>query len=46
MHIVKPGETLFQLSRQYEKSVEEIMGYNKIPNSNLGIGQKLKIPQK
>jgi len=46
MHIVKPGETLFQLSRQYEKSVEEIMGYNKIPNSNLSIGQKLKIPQK
>lgn len=42
-HIVEKGETLYSLSRKYFISVPELMKLNKLKNSTLSIGQKLKV---
>ncbi len=43
MHTVRKGDTLFALSRQYGVSVDQIKEINNLQNTNLSIGQKLKI---
>ena len=44
VHIVQPGDTLFSLARRYGTTVEAIMALNRLPNSNIRIGQQLLIP--
>ena len=44
-HIVKQGETLYSISRQYGYSVEELTAVNKLgEGETIGIGQPLIIP--
>ena len=43
-HVVAQGETLFSLARRYGVSVEAIRTANKLPDTNIRIGQKLIIP--
>jgi LysM repeat protein len=43
-HIVQPGDTLFALARRYGTTVEAIMALNRLPNTNIRIGQQLLIP--
>jgi len=45
MHVVKKGETLWTIARQYNLSVNSILANNNISNSELiSIGQEMKIP--
>ncbi len=45
VHIVAPGDTLYNVSLRYGVSVEEIMAANNLTNPNaLTIGQQLTIP--
>jgi len=47
MYTVKSGDTLYKISQKYPGvSADEIMKYNKLKNSNIQVGQKLKIPKK
>ena len=41
LHIVKPGETLFRISRRYGIEVEKLMKMNKLPDDIIEVGQKL-----
>ena len=43
IHIVKSGETLYSISRQYNVSVDEIKRKNNLSSNNLDIGQELVI---
>lgn len=43
-HVVKKGDNLYDLSREYGVSVEDIKTFNKLDNINLGIGDELLIP--
>ncbi len=42
-HIVKKGETLYRIGKQYGCTAEEIMKWNQMKNTNLRIGQQLII---
>ncbi len=44
IHIVKQGETLYRISKQYGVTVEDIMKANKLRNTTIYIGQRLIIP--
>ena len=45
MHIVKPGETLWRISRQYDTTIAAITQANNLANPNLiRVGQQLMIP--
>lgn len=41
IHIVKPDETLFSISQQYNISVPEIMILNRLTSNKIKLGQKL-----
>ncbi|HEX5645521.1 MAG TPA: LysM peptidoglycan-binding domain-containing protein [Nitrospira sp.] len=41
LHVVKPGETLFRISRRYGIEVEKLMKMNKLPDDIIEVGQKL-----
>ncbi len=43
-YVVKKGDNLYDLSRKYGVSVEEIKTLNKLDSINLGIGDELLIP--
>jgi membrane-bound lytic murein transglycosylase D len=44
IHIVQPGDTLWNIARRYEGvTVEEIKGMNNLHNSHLKVGTKLKL---
>lgn len=43
---VKKGDVLEKIARQHRTTVEEIISVNKLSNTNLRIGQTLKIPHK
>lgn len=43
VHIVTQGDTLYSLSRKYFVTIDEIMELNSMKNSNLSVGQALKI---
>ena len=43
-HTVAKGETLFSISKRYNTTVEEVKTLNKLPNNNVQLGQKLKVP--
>ena len=40
-HIVRAGETLFSISRQYEVSVQQIREWNELPDNTIRVGQRL-----
>ncbi|WP_457621715.1 transglycosylase SLT domain-containing protein [Persephonella sp.] len=46
IHMVKKGETLYRISKEYGVPVEEIVKVNKIKGSKIKAGQILKIPVK
>jgi LysM repeat protein len=41
LHVVKPGETLFRISRRYGIEVEKLIKMNKLPDDIIEVGQKL-----
>ena len=43
VHVVTQGDTLYSLSKKYFVTVDEIMELNSMKNSNLSVGQELKI---
>lgn len=46
IHVVKRGETLYSISRQYGITIDELKQYNPGLNETLSIGQELNIPKK
>ncbi|MCD7972534.1 MAG: LysM peptidoglycan-binding domain-containing protein [Candidatus Azobacteroides sp.] len=42
-HVVAPGETLYSLSRLYDKSVDELISLNPELQNGLKVGQEIKI---
>jgi membrane-bound lytic murein transglycosylase D len=42
-HTVKAGETLYQISRKYGVSVQELQTINKLPDFVISVGQVLKL---
>ncbi len=46
IHVVKPSETLYFISKLYEVSVEDIKKWNNLARNELNVGQKLKIIKK
>jgi hypothetical protein len=45
VHIVKPGETLYRISRQHGVTVDKIRKWNKLPDDIIEVGQKLIVGQ-
>lgn len=43
IHIVQKGETLYNISRQYNCSVSDLKQWNDLQSNTLNIGQKIKI---
>lgn len=43
VHVVKPGETLFSISRRYGVEVDKLKKLNKLPDDIVEIGQKLVV---
>ena len=43
VHVVKPGETLFSISRRYGIEVDKLKKLNKLPDDIVEIGQKLLV---
>ena len=43
IHVVKPGETLYRISRRYGVSVDKIKKWNKLPDEIIEVGQKLVV---
>ena len=43
-YTVKNGDNLYAIAKRYNTSASAIMMLNNLPNTNLSIGQKLKIP--
>ena len=46
IHIVKPGDTLWEIAQKYEMSIEDIMADNNMTSDMLSEGQELKINKK
>lgn len=46
IHIVKPGDTLWEISQKYDVSIEDIMADNNMTKDFLDEGQELKIRKK
>lgn len=44
IYTVKSGDSLYKIANIYNTTVSEIMTLNNLKNTNLSIGQKLKIP--
>ena len=43
-YVVKAGDNLYNIARQYNTSVSEIVRLNSLSNNNLSVGQQLLIP--
>ena len=43
-HQVKPGETLYQISKQYKVKVSQIRDLNEFTEDKISVGQLIKIP--
>ena len=44
-YTVKSGDSLYNIARRYETTVDEIIKLNKLSTINLSIGQKLLVPE-
>lgn len=45
MHVVKPGETLYRISKRYGVKVDLLRKWNKLPDDIIEVGQKLIVTQ-
>jgi len=45
VHVVKPGETLYRISRRYGVTVDKVRKWNKLPDDIIEVGQKLVVGQ-
>ncbi|MFZ5898134.1 MAG: LysM peptidoglycan-binding domain-containing protein [Bacillota bacterium] len=45
VHVVKAGDTLWQIAQKYNTSVSAIMSANRLASDRLQIGQRLSIPR-
>jgi LysM repeat protein len=45
VHVVKPGETLYGIARQYGMDARDLKVLNKIEDPNLQVGQSLRVRQ-
>ncbi len=45
LHTVSKGQTLYSISRMYQKSIQEIIELNPGSEKSISVGQKLRIPQ-
>jgi LysM repeat protein len=45
VHVVKPGETLYRISRRYGVAVDKVRKWNKLPDDIIEVGQKLIVGQ-
>lgn len=45
IHVVKPGETLYRISRRYGVKVDLLRKWNKLPDDIIEVGQKLIVSQ-
>ena len=45
LHIVKPGETLYRISRQHGVTIDKVRKWNKLPDDIIEVGQKLIVGQ-
>ena len=43
LHEVQPGETMFQIARNYGVTIKELMEWNNKDSFNLNVGERLKI---
>ncbi|NGZ11251.1 MAG: LysM peptidoglycan-binding domain-containing protein [Nitrospira sp. LK70] len=43
VHVVKPGETLFSISKRYGIEVDKLKMLNNLPDDIVEIGQKLQV---
>lgn len=44
LHIVVSGETLSQIAQRYSVSMNTLVSYNKLPSTNVKVGQHIRIP--
>jgi LysM repeat protein len=44
-HVVKPGETVFRISRRYGVTVDKIRQWNRLSDDIIEVGQKLIVGQ-
>ncbi|NJL17786.1 MAG: LysM peptidoglycan-binding domain-containing protein [Nitrospira sp.] len=42
--VIRPGDTLWSLARQYQTSVKHLMAINDLPNDRIQVGQTLWLP--
>ena len=45
-YTVKPGDTLYGISRKFNTTVNELISLNNLIDTNLSIGQEIKLPDK
>ncbi len=45
MYTVKKGDSLYSIAKKYNTSVDEIMKLNYLTNTNLSVGQVIRIPE-
>lgn len=45
IHTVSKGQTLYSISRMYQKSIQEIIDWNPGCEKSISVGQELRIPQ-
>ncbi len=45
VHVVKPGETLYRISRRYAVTVDKVRKWNKLPDDIIEVGQRLIVGQ-
>ncbi len=46
IHIVKSGDTLFSIARQYEVSVEQLKSWNNLSSNEIRVGQEIVIEKR
>jgi len=44
LHTVKPGETLYSISRAYGVTIKDLIAVNQLQSANIYVGQKLIVP--
>ena len=45
VYTVQRGDTLYSIARKFNTTVNELISLNNLTNTNLSIGQKIKLPQ-
>jgi membrane-bound lytic murein transglycosylase D len=45
VHLVQPGDTLFNISRRFGVSVQDLRRVNHLTSDEVKLGQKLLVPQ-